>query len=65
MTTRTEAVRYAMNRIMYSTDWQEVADAMLNDGRFDNLLLDQDAAVSIVRDAENKLGNRIPADYSN
>jgi hypothetical protein len=63
MASRTEAVSFAMDRIMCSTDWQEVADALLNDGRFDDLLQDDDAVMSIVRAAEDKLGSSKPEKY--
>ena len=64
MSTRNDAVHYAMERILQSTESQEVEHALADDGRFSDLIPDAAAAQSIIRDAEKRLGSRIPADYA-
>jgi hypothetical protein len=64
MSTRSDAIRFAMDRIMQATESQEVEHALADDGRFGDLLPSVAAAQSIIRAAEKRLGNRVPADYA-
>lgn len=68
MNMRTTAVRFAESVIMRSTDWQQVEDALANDDRF-GAWLDASGepmqlAQSIIREAEERLGNKAPAGYA-
>lgn len=65
--TREAAIRFAMREIVRSTDWQEVENALANDTVF-GPWLSGDAtlpAQSIIREAEDRLGDQIPDGYSN
>lgn len=65
---RTAAITFAMGIIMRSTDWQEVQDALSNHDKFGPWLRTQGDEAgdyqSIIRDAEDRLGDKVPADYA-
>ena len=66
---REKAVNYSMGIIMRSTDWQEVQHALADHDSFGPWLSDTygDADVSecqsIINEAEERLGDRMPANY--
>lgn len=69
MTSREQAVRFAMVEMRWATDWQDVQEAMANHDEI-RPWLDEDGdpvglAQSIIREAEERLGDALPAGYSN
>jgi hypothetical protein len=71
--TRDDAVSFAMSIIKRSKDWQEVQDAMANNapvrawlegeaGGDDQAVIS--VAQSVIHEAEERLGDKLPADYS-
>jgi len=64
--TRSQVVKVAQDAILRSTDWQEVQNVLSNDDSICHWLEETGTdSVEVIRDAENRLGNRIPATYSN
>ncbi len=67
---REQAVEFAKSVILRSNDWQQVADALAN-SRFHDWIMAQaddelDSVVicqSIILQAENALGDRLPVHY--
>ena len=62
------AVRYAKGVIKTSTDWQQVQDALANHSRIRAWLDatygdDVAGCQSIIREAEEQLGDDLPPDY--
>jgi hypothetical protein len=71
LTTYERAVRFAMSVIRQSRDWQEVQHALFNDDTFGPWLrgrmTDEDDGaemMSIIHQAEERLGDDIPGDYA-
>jgi hypothetical protein len=63
---RQRAIAFAKSEIMRSTDWQDVQDALSNHDEFAAWLGDDAAEYqSIIREAEEALGAKIPYGYSN
>jgi hypothetical protein len=61
MNIREEAIRYTMAVLRTATDWQEGQDALSNHERFGPWLRGDIAeAQSIVREAEERLGDDVP-----
>ena len=61
------AIRFAMGIIMRSTDWQEAQHALADHDEF-GPWLDSDGdgaskAQSVIRRAEGRLGDKLPANY--
>lgn len=62
---RNRAVRFATGRIKQSTDWQEVQNDLYNHSEFGPWIgNDEGLSISIIREAERNLGDKIPAGYS-
>jgi hypothetical protein len=67
------AVKFAATAVMRSSDWQEVQHELANSSPhaeyISEIAVDDedwcDISVSIIREAEESLGRRIPSGYSN
>jgi hypothetical protein len=65
MTLRQRAVAFAKAEIRNAQDWQDVQTALAEHPDFGPWLGDDIAAYqAIIREAENNLGDDIPADYA-
>lgn len=61
------AVSFAMDKILHSTGWQQVQDLLSNHDEFGPWLEHEHGmaeAQAIIRQAEERLGNRLPANYA-
>jgi hypothetical protein len=70
MSIRSRAVAYAKERIMHSSDWQEVQNDLANHDEFGNWFESlgesgPSEAQNIIREAERTLGAKIPSGYAN
>jgi hypothetical protein len=62
---REEAVRYTMRILRTATDWQDGQTALYNHDYYGSWLREEDPdspepAQSIIREAEERLGNQLP-----
>jgi hypothetical protein len=63
LSTREDAARFTMNVLRNASDWQMAQHALADEPRFEHLFYEDDElnlAQSIIRDAEERLGNRLP-----
>lgn len=63
--TREAAIRFTMSVLRHATDWQEGQDALSNDDTFGPWIRDSgadeiDFIQSIIREAEERLGDDLP-----
>lgn len=69
LATREDAVAFAASVIRRSTDWQQVQDAMANNDRIRAWLDAEEggelsAYQSVIREAEERLGDKLPENYA-